>query len=64
MSPNERVRVLEEAPRDGWIAFSKDEERLVAYGMSYTEVVSKANVAGEQEPVIVKVPADWKSMVL
>lgn len=31
-----------ECPSDGWVAFSEDESRVVAYAATYDEVVSKA----------------------
>lgn len=64
MSPNERIEALKNAPPDSWVAFSADEERLVATGISYEEVVSKAEQQGETEPVVVKVPKDWTPVVL
>ncbi len=64
MNPEDRVRVLREAPPDGWVAFSADESRLVAYGATYDEVVEKAETNGEPDPVLVKVPKDWSLLVL
>lgn len=64
MKPEERINALLNAPPDGWVAFSKDETALVAYGASYDEVVSKAEAQGESDPVVVKVPSDWKDLVL
>jgi hypothetical protein len=45
-----------QAPPDGWIAFSEDEELLVAYGATYEEVVTKAEKQGVTDLVVVKVP--------
>lgn len=56
--------MLREAPPDGWVAFSADESRLVAYGATYDEVVEKAETNGEPDPVLVKVPKDWSLLVL
>jgi hypothetical protein len=64
MSPEDRIHALRNAPPDGWVAFSSDEQRLVAYGISYEEAVSKADENGEPDPVIVKVPKDWSMQVL
>ncbi|MGO9591888.1 MAG: DUF5678 domain-containing protein [Candidatus Acidiferrales bacterium] len=64
MSPEARIEALRNAPRNGWAAFSEDEEKLVAYGATYDEVVKKAEENGVTEPVLVKVPPTWNDMVL
>ena len=64
MSPETRIKALREAPPNGWVAFSSDEERLVAYGKTYEEAVRKAEKRGELDPVLVKVPKDWSMQVL
>lgn len=64
MSPEARIEALRNAPRNGWVAFSQDEERLVAYGNTYDEVVQKSEDSGVSEPVIVKVPPTWNDLVL
>lgn len=64
MSPQERVKALLAAPPGGWVAFSSDEERVVAYGQSYDEVVAKAEESGESDPVVMKVPPSWSTLVL
>ncbi len=53
MSPEDRLDALRNAPPDGWVAFSSDETRLVAYGEN-----------GERDPVILKVPKNWLVQVL
>lgn len=64
MSPEARLEALKNAPRNGWAAFSEDEERLVAYGNTYDEVVERSEKNGVNEPVIVKVPPTWNDLVL
>jgi len=59
-----RLQALRDAPPDGWIAFSADETRVLAYGSSYDEVVASAEKQGESDPVVVKVPKDWSTQVL
>jgi len=59
-----RLQALRDAPPDGWIAFSADETRVLAYGSSYDEVVASAEKQGESDPVVVKVPTDWSTQVL
>jgi len=50
---------LEKAPLNGWIAFSEGDERPVAYGATYDEVVANAGKQGVSELVVVKVPETW-----
>lgn len=64
MSPEDRLRALLNAPPDGWVAFSEDESRVVAYGATYDEVVAKAEQEGVTDPVLVKIPSDWTELVL
>ena len=64
MSPDDRAQALRAAPPDGWVAFSADESRLIAYGKTYDEAVAKAEQNGEPDPVLVKVPKDWSMQVL
>jgi hypothetical protein len=64
MTPESRVTALRAAPPGGWAAFSSDEEKIVAYGKSYDEVVARAEENGEPDPVVVKVPSDWSMQVL
>jgi hypothetical protein len=64
MSPEARIQALRKAPPDGWVAFSADEDRLVAYGITYEDAVAKAEENGEPDPVLVKVPKDWSMQVL
>jgi Family of unknown function (DUF5678) len=64
MSPESRIQALRDAPPDGWVAFSSDEERVVAHGTTYEEAVTKAAANGEPDPVLTKVPKDWSMQVL
>jgi len=64
MSPEQRIEALRGAPADGWVAFSGDESRVVGYGATYDEAVSRAEEAGEKDPLLVKVPTDWTELIL
>jgi len=59
MSPEARIRALREAEPGSWLAFSQDESRVVATGKTYDDAVEAAEKAGESDPVITRVPADW-----
>ncbi len=64
MSPQARIEALQKAPLNGWAAFSEDEEKVVAYGTTYDEVVELADREGVSNPVVVKIPETWNDMVL
>jgi len=64
MNPQDRLKALREAPADGWVAFSEDESRVVAYGSTYEEAVSNAEREGESDPLLIKIPNDWAELVL
>jgi hypothetical protein len=64
MSTEERLNILRAAAPNSWVAFSSDEERLVASGASYSEAIKSAENSGEHDPVLVKVPEEWLSLVL
>ena len=64
MKPEEYARMLAQAPRDGWIALSEDESRIVGSGSTMEEAVSAAANQGVDEPVLVKSPKEWGQKVL
>jgi hypothetical protein len=61
MSPESaaRLKALQEAPMDSWIALSEDESRIVAVGRDYAEVSAKADATGEPDVLILKTPPSW-----
>jgi hypothetical protein len=59
MSTQARIEALQKVPSNGWIAFSEDEEQLIAYGATYDEVVASAEKQGVTDLVVVKVPETW-----
>jgi hypothetical protein len=64
MDPQARIDTLQNALANGWVAFSEDEERVVAYASTYDEAVEMAGKNGVTEPVIVKIPENWNDRVL
>ena len=64
LSPEERLRILQEAPPKSWIAFSEDESAVVAQATTYQEAVMLAEQKGEADPVLVMIPSSWVPMVL
>jgi hypothetical protein len=64
MKPEDYARMLAQAPRDGWIALSEDESKVVGSGSTMEEAVSAAAKQGVDEPVLVKSPKQWGQKVL
>jgi hypothetical protein len=54
-----RLRTLQSAPLDTWIALSEDESRIVAIGSNYLEVSEKSDESGEEDVIILKTPTAW-----
>ena len=57
MSTQERLTILREAAPNTWIAFSADEEHVVARGNTFEEVCKNAEQSGESDPVLHSHPA-------
>ena len=55
-----RLKALESAPLDAWIALSEDETQVVATGSTYEEVVRNSENAGVSDPIVLKTPKAWK----
>jgi hypothetical protein len=66
MSPQDalRLELLRSAPLNSWIALSSDESRIVATGLTYSEVAELSERAGEPDPLIVKTPVQWSHFSL
>jgi len=64
MSPQERIKILREVPKDSWVVFSEDETKFLGYGSTYEEAVMEAEKQGESEPVVVKTPENWIERIL
>jgi uncharacterized protein DUF5678 len=50
------TKLLANLPRGSWVALSHDEERVVAYDAQIEEAIRKAKEAGEENPIITRVP--------
>jgi hypothetical protein len=59
MTNEERLELLKKAPPDSWIALSEEESRIVAVGSTFGEVCRESELAGVEDPVILKIPKVW-----
>ena len=64
MSPEDRLRILQEAAPNSWIALSDDESSVAGKGATYAEAVEDASRNGSKDPILIMVPASWIPMVL
>ena len=49
-------KLLADIPKGAWVALSKDQERVIAYAADLEEALRKAKEAGEDDPIITRVP--------
>jgi hypothetical protein len=59
MNNQSRAELLRDAPLDSWVALSADESKIVAVGSSFAEVSKKSDLAGVEDPVVLKTPKVW-----
>jgi hypothetical protein len=58
-------KLLADVPKGAWVALSKDEERLIAYAAELQDVIRKAKDAGENDPIVTRVPeTDRATLIL
>ncbi len=63
MLPQERAKILMDAPPNSWIALSEDESRVVGKGSTYAEAVEMAELEGVEDPLLIKIPDEWFPLV-
>jgi hypothetical protein len=51
-------------PPGAWVALSHNGERVVAFAPDMREAIEKANAAGEEHPVILRIPESNAAFVL
>lgn len=56
MKPRDLSLVLRDAPAGEWIALSFDQTRIMGHGQTVAEAVGAAKIAGEDNPVLIKMP--------
>ena len=63
ISVEDRLKILLDADPGSWIAFSADETVVVGRGKTCEDAVKMAELAGENDPVLIKIPEDWSPQV-
>lgn len=56
VAPIDLTEVLKNAPAGEWIALSRDESRIAGIGKTVEEAIQKALEAGEENPIVMKIP--------
>lgn len=56
--------LLQDIPAGAWVAISERENKVVAYGVDAQAVLSEAQAKGEEQPLIVRVPEQARSLFL
>jgi hypothetical protein len=51
-------KLLVGIPKGAWVALSSDQERVVAYAAELRDALQKSKAAGEDHPLLVRVPED------
>ena len=52
----ELSELLKGIPKGSWVAISRNEESVIAYAPTLEQVLEKAKEAGEDRPVVIRVP--------
>lgn len=57
-------KLLEGLPKGAWVALSRDEERVVSYSADIQDAMQKAKSAGEENPIMIRIPEDGCTLLL
>lgn len=57
-------KLLVDVPKGAWVALSRDEERIVAYSAELQDAIQKAKAAGEENPVMIRIPENGSTLLL
>ena len=63
MKDSPEVEALRKAPLDSWIALSDDETQVVGSGKTIEEALESAAKNGVDDPVLMRTPQTWDSLV-
>lgn len=52
-------KLLENAPRDCWLALTQDQRKVVGRGEDIAEAIEEAKENGEDDPLLLWSPKSW-----
>ena len=61
LTPKDISKLLATVPGGAWAALSNYEERVVAYAAELQDAIQTAKAAGENDPVVIRVPDSGSS---
>jgi hypothetical protein len=59
-----RLKALRQAKPNTWVALNEDETQIVGEGSSPSEAGEQARAHGCKDPIIWKIPPDWRPRFL
>jgi hypothetical protein len=62
VSPRDLSTILKDAPPGAWVALSHDKSRIVAYASSMRAAAYAAQLKGEADPVLIKMPLEGEGI--
>jgi hypothetical protein len=57
-------KLLVNLPKGAWVALSRDEESVIAFDADLMEALRKSKEAGENDPIITRVPETEGTILL
>ena len=56
--------ILKDVPPGAWVALSSDQKLVVAFAADMRDAIKAASQAGEQEPIVLRVPLSTSALFL
>jgi hypothetical protein len=58
-------KLLVGIPKGAWVALSRDQDKVLAYAAELQDAIQKAKEAGENDPIVMRVPeGDASTLIL
>jgi hypothetical protein len=58
-------KLLVGIPKGAWVALSRDQDKVLAYAAELQDAIQKAREAGENDPIVMRVPeGDASTLIL
>jgi hypothetical protein len=64
MSAEDRLKILNEAGPNVWIAIDENQAQIAGKGETYDAAVARAEEAGYNDPLVIRTPPAWAPMIL
>jgi hypothetical protein len=57
-------KLLIDIPKGAWVALSRDQDKVLAYAAELQDAIQKAKEAGENDPIVTRVPEGDASILI